>query len=232
MTSECAPDAGRAPWPVAGRSGFRLVLGQPDEQRGGRSPMSHEDRLRESIANDLDGTFEELVRVYQDRLFSYALRLTGRREDAEEVAQDAFVRAYRALGTYPAERIRALALRPWLYRITLNVARNRFRGKKLRTVSLDQPISADSDQRWEPADHADGPDRALRALPRAPRHRGPRWPRCRSVTGRRCSFVTSRACGSKRSPRSSGSPWERRSRTSIVESTPCARPFRARAGRG
>ena len=35
--------------------------------------------------------------------------------------------------TYPAERIRALALRAWLYRITLNVARNRFRGKKLRT---------------------------------------------------------------------------------------------------
>jgi RNA polymerase sigma-70 factor, ECF subfamily len=159
MTSECAPDSGRATWPVGGRSDFRLVLGQPDEQRGGRAPMSQEDKLRESVATDLDGSFEELVRVYQDRLFSYALRLTGRREDAEEVAQDAFVRAYRALSTYPAERIRSLALRPWLYRITLNVARNRFRGKKLRTVSLDQPISADSDQRWEPADAADGPDR-------------------------------------------------------------------------
>ena len=90
------------------------------------------------------------MRVYQDRLFSYALRLTARREDAEEVAQDAFVRAYRALATYPAERIRGLALRPWLYRITLNVARNRFRGKKLRTVSLDHPVSAGSDQMWEP----------------------------------------------------------------------------------
>jgi RNA polymerase sigma-70 factor (ECF subfamily) len=122
--------------------------------------MSQEDRLRESIADDLDGTFEELVRVYQDRLFSYALRLMGRREDAEEVAQDAFVRAYRALASYPAERIRGLALRPWLYRITLNVARNRFRGKKLRTVSLDHPVSAGSDQMWEPPASSDArPDR-------------------------------------------------------------------------
>ena len=38
----------------------------------------------------------------------------------------------------------------WLYRITLNVARNRFRGKKLRTVSLDHPLSAGGDQMWEP----------------------------------------------------------------------------------
>jgi RNA polymerase sigma-70 factor (ECF subfamily) len=157
MTTECVQDSGRAPWPGAGRSGFRLVLGQPDERRGG---MSQEEKLREAIAADLDGTFEELVRVYQDRLYSYALRLMARREDAEEVAQDAFVRAYRALATYPAERIRALALRPWLYRITLNVARNRFRGKKLRTVSLDHPVSAGSDEMWEPPSNAEaGPDR-------------------------------------------------------------------------
>ena len=122
--------------------------------------MSREETLRDRVAVDLDGTFEEVVRVYQDRLFSYALRLTGRREDAEEVAQDAFVRAYRALATYPPERIQALALRPWLYRITLNVARNRFRGKKLRTVSLDHPVSAGSDAMWEPSASAEArPDR-------------------------------------------------------------------------
>src|SRR5207237_5471854 len=68
---------------------------------------------------------------------SFALRMTRSREDAEEVAQDAFVRAYRALGSYPAERVRDMALRPWLYQIALNVARNRLRGKKLRLVSLD-----------------------------------------------------------------------------------------------
>jgi RNA polymerase sigma-70 factor (ECF subfamily) len=89
------------------------------------------------LAEDVDGAFEALVREFQDRLFSFALRLTGRREDAEEVAQDAFVRAYRALRTYPAERVRALALKAWLYRITLNLARNRFRRRRPATVSLD-----------------------------------------------------------------------------------------------
>ena len=148
------------------------MLGQPEQWKGGRTSMSHEDSLRERIAWDLDGSFEELVRTYQDRLYSYALRLTARREDAEEVAQDAFVKAYRALATYPAERIRGLALRPWLYRITLNTARNRFRGKKLRTVSLDHPIAPGSDAMWEAADEPGEAARpALRETTRAAGHR-------------------------------------------------------------
>lgn len=92
--------------------------------------------LLEALATDLDGTFEQLVLTYQGRLFAFALRLCGDRRDAEEVAQDAFVRAYRALQGYDAGRIRDLALRPWLYRITLNVARNRARGHRPTTVPL------------------------------------------------------------------------------------------------
>ena len=153
MWHECIPETERsAPGGRPnGRGGFRLVLGQPEERKGGTRAMSHEESLRECIASDLDGSFEELVRTFQDRLYSYALRLTARREDAEEVAQDALVKAYRALATYPPERIRGLALRPWLYRITLNTARNRFRGKKLRTVSLDHPISPGRDETWDAA---------------------------------------------------------------------------------
>jgi RNA polymerase sigma-70 factor (ECF subfamily) len=113
--------------------------------------MAQDETLREGLAVDLDGSFEGLVRAYQDRLYSFALRVTRNPQDAEEVAQDAFVRAYRALGTYGAERIRALALRAWLYRITLNVARNRLRGKKPRVVSLDHPRDG-AETVWEPAD--------------------------------------------------------------------------------
>jgi RNA polymerase sigma-70 factor (ECF subfamily) len=134
-------------------------MGQPEQREDRTDAAPHDGVLRERLAEDLDGSFEDLVRTYQDRLYSYALRLTGKREDAEEVAQDAFVRAYRALATYPAERIAGLALRPWLYRITLNLARNRFRGKKLKTVSLDHPLSSGSDALWEPADDpAERPD--------------------------------------------------------------------------
>ena len=54
--------------------------------------------LTEALAADLDGAFEELVRAQQDRLYSLALRYSGNAADAEELAQDAFVRAYRAHG--------------------------------------------------------------------------------------------------------------------------------------
>ena len=101
-----SPRPDRSAWP-GGRGGFRLVLGQPEQGRGRADLRCRTTRASgNGSPSDLDGTFEELVRTYQDRLYSYALRLTARREDAEEVAQDAFVKAYRALATYPAERIR------------------------------------------------------------------------------------------------------------------------------
>jgi RNA polymerase sigma-70 factor (ECF subfamily) len=153
MISRCAPSTGQFPGGPGGASGFRLVLGQPGQEKGRPGlEIAQDDALRDRLAKDLDAAFEELVRAYQDRLFSFALRLTARREDAEEVAQDAFVRAYRALATYPSERIRAMALRAWLYQITLNVARNRMRGKKPKLVSLDQPLSPRGETAWEAPD--------------------------------------------------------------------------------
>ncbi|HEY6876327.1 MAG TPA: sigma-70 family RNA polymerase sigma factor [Candidatus Dormibacteraeota bacterium] len=80
--------------------------------------------------------FERLVRDNQDRVFALGLALTGNRHDAEEVAQDTFLRAYRALSDYPEERITALKQRAWLHRIALNVFRNRIRGKRPRLVEL------------------------------------------------------------------------------------------------
>lgn len=92
--------------------------------------------LTAALAADLEGAFERVVVAYQGRIYGFALRLTGNPQDAEEVAQDAFVRAYRALQRFGSERIATLALRPWLYQIALNVARNRVRGKRHRTVPL------------------------------------------------------------------------------------------------
>ena len=105
--------------------------------------------LPAALAANLDATFERLVLVYQDRLYTFALRLTCNRQDAEEAAQDAFVRAYRALQGYDAEQIRTLLLRPWLYQIALNVVRNRVRRKQLPLVSLDP---SDQDEAIDPPD--------------------------------------------------------------------------------
>lgn len=98
--------------------------------------------LLHALAEDLDGAFEQLVLCFQDRLYRFALRLCGNAQDAEEITQDSFVRAYRALCGYTPERIRALTLRPWLYRIALNVVRNRLRGRRLPMSRLDAPEGA------------------------------------------------------------------------------------------
>jgi RNA polymerase sigma-70 factor, ECF subfamily len=95
-----------------------------------------DETLTRALAADLDGTFEALVRAYQDRLYAFGLRLTGSPRDAEEIAQDAFVRAYRALARYPGERIETLKLRAWLFQVTVNVARNRARARRPAEVSL------------------------------------------------------------------------------------------------
>ena len=115
--------------------------------------MPHQDAIEAALARDLDGSFERMVHEYEDRLFSFAMRLSGNRADAEEIAQDAFVRAYRAMRTYPPERIRALSLKAWLYRITLNVARNRMRARRHDHFSLDER-EADGRARYDPEDDA------------------------------------------------------------------------------
>ncbi|HUG47279.1 MAG TPA: sigma-70 family RNA polymerase sigma factor [Candidatus Limnocylindria bacterium] len=93
--------------------------------------------LGERLSRDLDGNFMELVTLHQDLVFGVALRVVRRPADAEDVAQEAFVRAYRALSRYPAERVRELKLRPWLARIALNQARNWLRGRPT-DAELDQ----------------------------------------------------------------------------------------------
>jgi RNA polymerase sigma-70 factor (ECF subfamily) len=92
--------------------------------------------LAAELAADLDGSFEALVHAHQDRLFTIAFRTGGDRHDAEELVQDCFVRAYRALSGYPPPRIRELRLRGWLTTILLNAGRNRARVRRVQTTEL------------------------------------------------------------------------------------------------
>ncbi len=93
--------------------------------------------LADALARDLDAAFEPLVRAHADRCYAIALRVLGDPHDAEEVAQDALVRAYRALSGYDAARIRSLRLRPWLATIVVNLCRNRVRRERAATTPLD-----------------------------------------------------------------------------------------------
>ena len=93
--------------------------------------------LARRLADDLAGGFEALALAYAGRLYAFALRLGAGREDAEEIAQDTLVRAYRALAGYDPVRRRELRLRAWLFAIALNVQRNRVRGRRLPSVPLE-----------------------------------------------------------------------------------------------
>src|SRR5579864_4644592 len=92
--------------------------------------------------------FERMVREHQDRIYALGYALTGNRQDAEEVAQDTFLRAYRALAGYPPDRVRDLKQKAWLHQIAMNVFRNRVRKARPRLVELNGS---------EP-DHAPGPE--------------------------------------------------------------------------
>lgn len=123
-----------------------------------------DDALLRALARDLDGSFEALVRSHADRCYSIALRILGDPSDAEEVAQDAFVRAYRALGTYEPARIRDLRLRPWLATIVVNACRSRVTRRRPLTVSLaDMPDTVRSPHRAEiPHEHLASREAATR----------------------------------------------------------------------
>jgi RNA polymerase sigma factor (sigma-70 family) len=119
---------------------------------------AEETRCLRRVMEGVERVFERMVREHQHRVFAVGFALTGNRHDAEEVAQDTFLRAYRALATYPPERIRELKQRPWLNRIAVNVVRNRARGAKPRPAELNGSES----------DHSPGPE--SRALRRAEMH--------------------------------------------------------------
>lgn len=143
---------------------------------GVHGPVAGDGSIGRLLASDLEAGFPDVVRAHQDAVYSIALRLTGAPADAEDVAQDAFVRAYRALQGYDPGRRAELALRPWLARITLNLCRNRVRAasRRPRTAPLDErtePVAVAGDSsagvlRHEAADELAA---ALALLPEAQR---------------------------------------------------------------
>jgi len=113
--------------------------------------IAETDPLCARLADALDEAFPEVVVEHQQLVFGIAVRVVGDFA-AEDVAQEVFVRAYRALRRYPAERVREMRLRPWLGRMTINLARNSLRGRRQMTDITDLTDSAD-----QPHSTEDGP---------------------------------------------------------------------------
>ena len=110
-------------------------------------PVSHQAGAQEDeralIERTLAGetaAFDQLVRRHQQVVFAVAMRMLGDADEAQDTAQDAFVRAYRALGTFRREA----KLSTWLVSITMNLCRNRrrwwARRRRVIAASLDEPM--------------------------------------------------------------------------------------------
>ncbi|QBD83037.1 RNA polymerase sigma factor [Ktedonosporobacter rubrisoli] len=94
------------------------------------------------LAIDLRGHFKQVVGLYQHCLYTFAYRLTGSFQDAEDIVQECFISAYVSLENYPPHRIQELKLRPWLYKVLLNIYTHHTRKARLHLVSLN--LSDDS----------------------------------------------------------------------------------------
>jgi RNA polymerase sigma-70 factor (ECF subfamily) len=101
--------------------------------------------LVDRFKNGDKSAFDEMVTRYWVRIYSMVNQLLRNPQDAEEVTQDAFIRAHRGLENFRGES----AFSTWLYQIATNLARNRYwywwRRKRDQSVSFDSPIGPDND---------------------------------------------------------------------------------------
>lgn len=92
-----------------------------------------------------EAAFNEMVSRYWDRIYTMVNQLLRNSQDAEEVTQDAFIRAHRGLANFRGEA----AFSTWLYQIATNLARNRYwywwRRKRDHSISFDQPVSSENE---------------------------------------------------------------------------------------
>ncbi len=128
---------------------------------------SDDGEILHTLISDRDLGFTMLVRRYQPGIYSGARRLTHRHEEAEEVAQDTFLRAYKALGGYDDATISDLRLSGWLWTIALNLCRNRASRPKREISGLTESSMFTSDP---PPIDSDSWNRRLSGLSEAQRN--------------------------------------------------------------
>ncbi|MCL5102750.1 MAG: sigma-70 family RNA polymerase sigma factor [Armatimonadetes bacterium] len=103
--------------------------------------------------------FDTLVQRYHKQAYNIAYRMAGNHADAEDLTQEAFIRAFRFFGQYRRE----LPFDSWLYKIMSNVFIDRLRRKpKAKIRSLDQPVvTEDGEAQFDVADTSAGPEECL-----------------------------------------------------------------------
>ena len=119
---------------------------------------TREDALLTAFRNGDSAAFDALIGMYSAKLYKVAYALLGSRQDAEEVVQDTFLRAYRALPAFRGDS----SLETWLHRITVNLARNKFQWNHRRGDGLNVSLTASDDDGESGSEpEQDVPDRRM-----------------------------------------------------------------------
>ncbi len=122
--------------------------------------MTREEELalvRRVQSGELDA-FEDLVRTHEKTVYNLALRMTGNPQDAEDMAQEAFLKAYRSLPDFRGESKFSV----WLYRIVSNVCLDHLRKQSRRPASsLTREDEDGEEQQLEVPDESQSPERLL-----------------------------------------------------------------------
>ena len=125
--------------------------------------------VREAAAGSREA-FDQLVVRYQSRIFNLARVLTANDDAAEDLAQEAFIRAYRAIRRFRGDS----SFKTWLYAVATNVIRTHLTRRGKRTWHWSQPGGDEMDVEQMPSEHIDverdlvlrdAVDRALATLP-------------------------------------------------------------------
>lgn len=110
-------------------------------------------------AGDADA-FEPLVRRHQDAVFNLLMKMTGQREEAEDLTQEAFIRAYRKLDAYDGR----FSFKNWVMTIGMNLAKNRFRSF-FRRRRVEEPAGAPTENVTSDDPRVEAVNEALAQLP-------------------------------------------------------------------
>jgi RNA polymerase sigma-70 factor (ECF subfamily) len=101
--------------------------------------------VQRSLAGDTDA-FRQIVERYQSKVYNLALRMTGNPEDALDIAQESFLRVFRALKTFKGDS----SFSTWLYRITNNIVLDELRKRRRRPLVV---MSTDAFVAGEEGEH-------------------------------------------------------------------------------
>ena len=122
-----------------------------------KSPKANSELIKRAIEGD-ETAYRQLMENYRGAIFNLLYRMVQNKEETEDLVQEAFIKAFKALSSFNEE----YAFSTWLYKIAINNCIDHMRKKRLKTYSINKPLrSKDGELEREFPDTSLSPDKEL-----------------------------------------------------------------------